>query len=141
VNDFQRFVEDLQRQIEEEERALYSARVIKHARDPQNIGRLEPADGSATITGPCGDTMEIYLRLGEGGIIRQAAFMTDGCGPALACGSMISILTTGLSPEKALLISVEELIRALGGLPPESIHCAELSVNTLRAAVADLQKV
>ncbi len=140
MNDFDRFVEDLQRQIDEQERALYSAQVLKHARNPQNTGRLESADGSAVITGPCGDTMEIYLRLDKGGRIRKVAFLTDGCGPTLACGSMISILAKGLSPENALLISADELLHALGGLPPESVHCAQLAVNTLRAAVRDLPK-
>jgi nitrogen fixation NifU-like protein len=141
MNDFDRFVEELQRQIDEQERALYSPQVRKHARNPQNIGRLEPADGFAAITGPCGDTMEMYLRLDHEGKIRQVGFLTDGCGPTVACGSMISTLAKGLFPEKALLISADELLHALGGLPPESVHCAELAVNTLRAAVRDLPKV
>jgi nitrogen fixation NifU-like protein len=141
VNDFDRFVEELQRQIEEQERALYSDQVRKHARNPQNIGALDPADGSAVVTGSCGDTMEIYLRQDPEGRIRQVGFLTDGCGPTVACGSMISILAKGLSAEKALLISTDELLRALGGLPPESVHCAELAVNTLRSAVRDLPKV
>jgi nitrogen fixation NifU-like protein len=141
VNDFDRFVKDLQRQIDEQERALYSAQVRKHARNPQNIGALEPADGFASISGPCGDTMEIYLRMDRWGRIRQVSFLTDGCGPTLACGSMISVLAKGLTPEKALLISADGLLQALGGLPPESIHCAELAVNTLRSAVRDLPKV
>jgi nitrogen fixation NifU-like protein len=141
VNDFDRFVEELQRQIDEQEWALYSVQVRRHARNPRNIGALEPADGAASITGPCGDTMEFYVRIDREGRIRQVGFLTDGCGPSVACGSMISVLAEGLSPEKALLISADELLRALGGLPPESVHCAELAVNTLRAAVRDLPKV
>ena len=141
MNDFDRFVEELERQIVEQERALYSDQVRRHARNPQNIGALAPADGSAVITGPCGDTMEFYLRMDREGRIRQVGFLTDGCGPTVACGSMISVMAGGLSPEKALRISAEQLLRALGGLPPESVHCAELAVNTLRAAVRELPKV
>jgi nitrogen fixation NifU-like protein len=141
VSDFERCVEQLQRKIEEQERALYSARVIEHARNPQNFCPLESADGFAAVTGWCGDTMKVYLRLDEGGRIGQAGFITDGCGPTLACGSMMTVLVRGLSPEKALLISVDQLINALDGLPAESGHCAELTVNALRAAVADLPKV
>ena len=31
----------------------------------------------------------------------------------------------------------EDLIAALDGLPEESVHCAELAVNTLREAIAN----
>jgi nitrogen fixation NifU-like protein len=141
VSDFERFVEQLQRKIDEQERELYSARVIEHARDPRNVGSLENADGFAVVTGWCGDTMKIYLILGPERTIRQVTFITDGCGPTLACGSMMTVLVRGLSPEEALKISADKLIRALDGLPAESVHCAELTVNTLRAAVADLPKL
>ena len=141
MSDFERFVEQLQRKIDEQERELYSARVIEHARDPRNVGSLENADGFAVVTGWCGDTMKIYLRLGPERTIRQVTFITDGCGPTLACGSMMTVLVRGLSPEEALKISADKLIRALDGLPAESVHCAELTVNTLRAAIADLPKL
>ena len=137
VNDFDRFVEDLQRQIDEQERTLYSAQVLEHARNPRNIGPLESADGFAATTGPCGDTMEIYLRLDQRRCIRKVAFLTDGCGPTLACGSMLTLMVRGLSIEKARTLSARELIIALNGLPGESAHCAELAVNTFQAALQE----
>jgi len=141
VNDFDSLAKELQRRVDEEERALYSKQVIQHAYHPENLGRMDRADGSAVVKGWCGDTTEIYLRMGRGGAIREATFMTDGCGPSVACGSMLTRMVRGLSPEQALLISPQQLITSLNGLPEESVHCAELAVNTLRVALRTLRKV
>jgi nitrogen fixation NifU-like protein len=78
--------------------------------------------------------MEIYLRL-NGERIEQACFMTDGCGPTVACGSTLTTIVHGLSLHEAGGITPEDLLEALGGLPEESVHCAELAVNTLREAI------
>jgi nitrogen fixation NifU-like protein len=137
VEEFDRLIEELQRQIGEQERALYSNEVIEHAHNPENLERMERAQAFAVVRGWCGDTMEFYLRFGERGEIREATFMTDGCGPTVACGSMLTSLVRDLSPEKALLISAQDLISALEGLPEESVHCAELAVKTLRTAISN----
>jgi nitrogen fixation NifU-like protein len=132
--DFDRFVADLQQEIDAQERALYSAKVIAEARHPKNVGRMPQADVRGLVHGWCGDTMEIYLRL-EGERIVEASFMTDGCGPSLACGSMLTSLVSGKSLEEASTIMPEDLITALDGLPAESQHCAELAVRTLQNAI------
>jgi nitrogen fixation NifU-like protein len=135
MSDFDRFIEELQKQISERERALYSEQVIAHAHNPRNLGRLELPDRSAVLTGWCGDTMEFYLRVGPRGQIQEVTFMTDGCGPTVACGSMLSSMVKGMSLEEARSVSPQELITALNGLPQESAHCAELAVKTLRQAI------
>jgi nitrogen fixation NifU-like protein len=86
---WERLVAGLQREIEEKERALYSARVLEQVRNPQHLGRMEAPDVQAAVTGGCGDTIEIYLRL-HGSTIQKATFVTDGCGPSVACGNMLS---------------------------------------------------
>jgi nitrogen fixation NifU-like protein len=133
-----RLVSELQNEIDEKERAIYSARVLEQARNPTNLGRLEPADAHASYTGWCGDTMEVWIHL-QGGAIRQASFMTDGCGPAVACGNMVTTLVVGMTPDEANQVQPQDVIRALDGLPEESAHCAELAVTTLRRALAGLQ--
>jgi nitrogen fixation NifU-like protein len=134
-----RVVAELQREIEEKERALYSARVLEQARNPENLGRMEAPDAHATITGWCGDTMEIYLRL-NGSTIQEATFLTDGCGPSVACGNMLTTMVQGIALNTANRIDPADLILALDGLPEESAHCAELAVNTLRQAIASVPR-
>jgi len=136
MEDFDQLVEELERQIREEERALYSAEVIEHSHNPRNLKKLDRFHAHAVVHGWCGDTMEIYLRLERMGRIREATFFTDGCGPSVACGSMLTCMVRGKPSKKALQISAQDLIAALGGLPEESVHCAELAVKTLRAAIS-----
>jgi nitrogen fixation NifU-like protein len=134
--DLNHIAADLQRQIIEQERTIYSDKVIEEAHNPRNLGRMPEPDTHAIVCGWCGDTMEIYLRL-DGERIKEIAFMTDGCGSAVACGSMLTRLVQGTSLKEADRITPEDLLAALDGLPEESIHCAELAVNTLREAIAN----
>jgi nitrogen fixation NifU-like protein len=136
TNDFERWVAALQEAILERERALFSARVLAEARQPQNMGVMNEFDGYGLVLGPCGDTMEIFLGL-NGGRIEKAAFMTDGCGPTVACGSVLTQMVQGQSLAEAAAIEAAELILALDGLPPEHVHCATLAVNTLQQAITD----
>ena len=93
-------------------------------------------DAHATVQGRCGDTMEITLRL-DGEKIEEASFMTDGCGPTVACGSVLTTMVMGLSLKEAEGINPQRLIDALNGLPEESVHCAELAVTTLKKAIGN----
>lgn len=107
-----------------------------HATNPRNQGPLKKFDGNARITGPCGDTMEFWLTASDGNI-EQISFITDGCGPSLACGSMATTLAHGKRIKDAAVLGQQDILNALGGLPPDSEHCALLASNTLKAACDD----
>ena len=122
--------------VKAEMRKVYSEVVIDHAMNPKNVGNIENANGFASVTGPCGDTMEIWLRVNNDSIT-EATFMTDGCGTTIAAGSMITEMANGKSVSQAQKISQQDVLSALGGLPEESEHCALLAANTLKAAIKD----
>jgi len=132
--DFDRMVNELQREIIEQEQAIYSATVIEEVYNPKNVGRMPEPDVRGLVHGWCGDTMEIYLRLNGKGI-EEATFVTDGCGPSVACGSMLTRMVTGMSLEEAGELLPEDLLKALDGLPEDSVHCAELAIKTLQNAL------
>lgn len=132
---WERLVAQLQSEIEEQEKELYSAKVREQVHNPRHLGRMEAPDLQAILTGWCGDTMEIYLQL-KGNIIDRATFMTDGCGPSVACGNMLAAMVQGLALEAASRIGAQDLLVALDGLPEESVHCATLAVDTLQKAIA-----
>ena len=119
-----------------EQRRNYSAKTIDHAMNPRNLGVMENADVYAIITGPCGDTMEIWLKI-DGSTILRSSFMTDGCGTSIASGSMVTELATGKDIREAMAISQQDVLNALDGLPEESRHCALLASNTLKAALRE----
>jgi len=139
-SDFARMMAELQKQIAEQERARYSVELIAEARNPRNVGRMDEADARAVVRGWCGDTMEFYLRL-DGEQITEITFMTDGCGPTVACGSRMTAMVQGMSLEEAGEVAAQDLIVALDGLPEENVHCAELAVITLREAIANCFKL
>jgi len=134
ATDYDRMLDELQREIAEREEELYSDVVLREARSPQNMGTIPDADLHGIVHGWCGDTMEIFVRLNNG-MIEEATFVTDGCGATLACGSMLTQMVTGMRLEEAEWVLPEDLVKALDGLPEESMHCAGLAVSTLQNAL------
>jgi len=121
----------------EEARKTYSERVIQLFLNPQNFGEMENPDSYTFMSGICGDTIGIYIGLANGTIDR-ISFVTDGCGPTIACASALSCMAKGRPIHDAMKITSDQLITYLGGLPRENTHCADLAVNTLRGALEKL---
>jgi nitrogen fixation NifU-like protein len=128
--------EEFEELVKADMRRVYSETTIDHAMKPRNLGEMEDADGFGKVTGPCGDTMEIRLRV-KNDTITAATFLTDGCGTSIASGSMVTELAKGKNIIEAQKISQQDVLKALGGLPEESEHCALLATNTLKEAVRD----
>ena len=133
-SDFDEMVNQMQEKILDDMRKIYSEEVIELFLHPKNIGEIKDAEGYGKFTGPCGDTMEIYLKINDDKI-NDATFMTDGCGTTLACGSTVTSLCKGKTVPEAMHITSQEILNRLGGLPEESIHCSVLAVNTLKKAI------
>ncbi len=129
-------LDDLEELLMGEARKNYSDKVVDYAMNPRNLGVMENSDVYGCITGPCGDTMEIWLKV-DNDIISEVGFMTDGCGTSIASGSMVTELAIGKSLTAALTLNQQDVLDALDGLPKESEHCALLAVNTLKAAVRE----
>ncbi len=128
------FLQELQDQINDDTIRDYGHKAFERWRNPLHMRPMERPDGYSRITGPCGDTMEIFLRF-ENGTVSEASFQTDGCGPSIVCGSLAAGLALGKSLEEAGEITNETILDAIGGLPEESRHCALLAANTLREAI------
>ena len=81
---------------------------------------MEQPDGLAIVTGPCGDTMEISLRI-EGNRITESRFQVKGCAVSRACASNAAALAKGKELEEAWDIDerdiAEESAGASGGSP------------------------
>jgi len=111
-------------------------KVAEHALHPRNAGFLEDPDGEATLSGICEDTIRMQLKLAKDRVT-DIAFMTNGCAATIACSSMATELAKGATIKEALSIDGKKVIQALGGLPVEHTHCADLAANTLKAALRD----
>ncbi|MBI5387985.1 MAG: Fe-S cluster assembly scaffold protein NifU [Verrucomicrobia bacterium] len=119
---------------------LYNQTVMDHFLNPRNLGDLKDADGVGEVgAAACGDIMKISLKI-EDGKIKDARFKTFGCGSAIASSSMATELIKGRSIEEAMSFSNQEVVSALGGLPPVKIHCSVLAEEALKAALEDYLK-
>lgn len=137
-DEMEKFAEALQEQILEQARKEYSEAVIERWMHPKSLGKMEQPDGYAKVTGSCGDTIEIFIKMGDE-MISDCTFVTDGCGATLACASMAVELAKDKSFTQALAaVNAEAIIKRLGGLPERNLHCADLASQTLRYALADL---
>ena len=127
---------ELEQSVMEDMKEIYSENAIDHFLNPRNLGEIATPDGFGRVTGPCGDTMEIYLKVRDGKVI-NASFRTDGCGTSIASGSMVTELAKEKSLVEARKITQDDVLDALGGLPEDSLHCALLAANTLKEAIRD----
>ncbi|MFN3479461.1 MAG: Fe-S cluster assembly scaffold protein NifU [Thermodesulfovibrionales bacterium] len=116
---------------------MYSEKVMDHFMNPRNVGEIPDADGVGMEGNPtCGDVMKIYIKV-ENGKIVDAKFKTFGCGASIAVSSMVTEMVKGKTLEEALQISKETVAEALGGLPPQKMHCSNLGADALRKAIED----
>jgi nitrogen fixation NifU-like protein len=135
--DVDEFAKQLQEQILKQYRAIYSEEVLERWQNPRNMRPLDNPDGYAKVQGSCGDTMEMYIKVKDD-VLTECTFQSDGCGTTFACGSMATEIACGKSFTQALAqVSAREILNRLGGLPKDSVHCAQLAAETLRTAMSD----
>ena len=128
------FVTKLQEEIFEKTKETYGEEVFSRWQNPRFMGKMKNASSVGRVTGRCGDSMEIYLRI-RNDHIEEVNFFTDGCGSSVACGSMAAELASGKGLDEAAQIGGDTILQALGGLPEEEDHCAFLAAETLIAAI------
>ena len=137
--DIDELAKRLETQVLEDAKEVFSETVLEYAYNPRNMGELHDANGVGRMTGTCGDTVQIQIRV-ENGRIKESGFITDGCGASVACGSMLTEIVTGKAIEAALIIDSGDLLRSLDGLPEENVHCSVLAVDVLREAIQDYRR-
>jgi nitrogen fixation NifU-like protein len=120
---------------------LYSDTVKEHFSNPRNV-LLESEqtfdNNGRGITGniKCGDQMLMLLDIKDD-IIKDVRWKTYGCASAIASTSMLSETIKGMNIRDAYSIKPEDLVKKLGGLPDNKIHCSVLGDKALRAAIDD----
>jgi nitrogen fixation protein NifU and related proteins len=116
---------------------MYTDLVMDHFTNPRNVGEIEDADGVGQIGNPvCGDVMRISIAVVDDRIA-DVKFKTFGCGAAVATSSMVTEMVMGKTLEEAADISNKAVAEALGGLPPNKMHCSNLAADALHLAIQD----
>jgi len=119
----------------------YTDKVLKHFKDPQNMGEIKDADAEATEGSPaCGDMVSLQLKVNDDKKIEDIKFKSYGCASNIATGSIITELAKGKTLDEAKEINWKEAADALGGLPSKKAHCSVLAVDGLRAAIKNYEE-
>jgi nitrogen fixation NifU-like protein len=69
--------------------------------------------------------------------VDSARFQTFGCAAAIAAGSRLTEMVKGLTLDELGEIRRQDVVDALGGLPPMKVHCSVLAEDAIRAALKD----
>ena len=118
---------------------MYSAQLLEHFKNPRNTGDVVDADAVAQVENPaCGDVLRLSLKIAAGRVV-EIRFKAKGCVPSMACGSALTELIAGKTLDETRVLQRDTLIAAVGGLPQASTHAAQLALDTLSAALRQLQ--
>ncbi|WP_300669880.1 iron-sulfur cluster assembly scaffold protein [Desulfoluna sp.] len=139
MGDLDTFLDNLQEEIFDEAKASFGEKGYERWRNPRFQGKMESADAFASLTGSCGDTMEIYLKF-SGNRVTEASYFTNGCASSSLCGSFASELAIGRDPDELAEITGELILETVGKLPDEDTHCSGLAASTLRDALTCYMK-
>jgi len=116
---------------------FYSEKVLDHFLNPRNVGEIPDADGVGTIGDPrCGDYLKMSIKVKDGRLV-DVKFKLCGCPAAIGTSSVTTELAVGKTLEEAYQVCDDDIIRALGGLPDQKIHCSVLGPAALRLAILD----
>ena len=118
---------------------LYRDEILEHYRRPHNFGVLESPTVSHEGANPlCGDriTMQVAIRDGK---VAELAFTGRGCAISQASASLLTDEIKGMTVDDAAAYRADDLLDLLGiEISPARLKCAMLSLQTLDAALAEL---
>ena len=117
--------------------SFYSEKVVSHFKEPKNVGFMEDADGIGEIGDPsCGDFMRVFIRVRDN-TIADVKYQIRGCPASIAVASVMTELAIGKDLDDALMLTDDDVVKALDGLPEEKLHCSVLGITGLRKAIQD----
>lgn len=133
---------------------LYQEVIFDHNRNPRHCRKLPDANRSAQGFNPlCGDKVTLYLKVDDGGIIRDVGFDGSGCAISVASASLMAETLVGKTEQEAdaLFERFRDMMMGSGGAAPlgklealsgvkefpSRIKCATLAWHALHAAIRD----
>jgi len=119
---------------------LYTEKVLEHFNNPRNIGIIKDPTVLVQVGEPsCGDALLVTMKI-EHDQVADIKFKVFGCGAAIATSSIATEMVMGKSLDEALQISDQSIADALGGLPPEKMHCSNMAAGAIRGAITEYRK-
>jgi nitrogen fixation protein NifU and related proteins len=120
---------------------MYSETLLDHFQNPRNAGEMREPTAQVELSNPvCGDVLRLAVRVADGRV-QEARFLCRGCTASIACASLLTEKITGQDTGELGAITAESIATEIGGLPPASVHAAQLAAEALEAIVKMLSNV
>ncbi len=120
--------------VYEKAREIFSETIIEYGTNPGNCGTIDDPEGYAKITGVCGDTVEMFLRM-KGEKVGEAKFLTDGCMLSIAACSVAAEMAEGTYVRECIGITQSAMLKRLEKMPQDHVHCALLAAMAVQKAL------
>ena len=130
----------------------YSNKVKERMNNPQHRGTFSEEEANSKNLrlieaeygdAGCGDSIELYWLVDEAtNTIKDAKFLSFGCGTAIASADAMVELTIGKSVEEAAAITNLDVEKALRdepdkpAFPGQKMHCSVMAYDVIKRAVA-----
>ncbi|MBX3172489.1 MAG: iron-sulfur cluster assembly scaffold protein [Candidatus Eremiobacteraeota bacterium] len=113
---------------------MFSPQTRRYFEQAQGYGQLDhPTHESVVGKREHGHFFQLQLETDANGVVTNLAFDCPRCVPAIACGGYLYLRLVRRGSDQT--ITVEQVVDALGGLPPQRCFYAWMAVeafNTLR---------
>lgn len=134
---------------------LYQQVILDHGKNPRNFRALADANRQAEGLNPlCGDHFNLFVKVDDGGVIRDVSFQGQGCAISRASASLMTQAVKGKTSAEAIALfeKVHALVTegpdkvdatqigklaVLSGVSqfPTRVKCASLAWHTLKSAL------
>jgi len=123
------------------ERQNHIDALVEHYESSQFRGSLPNADIVFQGDNPgCGDTVTIYLTIGEGNIAAEIRFEGEGCIISQGATSILINMVRGKPLAEIDALDYNDLIEVLGrDVVLTRVRCATLGLKTLKEAIQHYQ--
>ncbi|MEM3364200.1 MAG: iron-sulfur cluster assembly scaffold protein [Candidatus Micrarchaeia archaeon] len=102
---------------------------------PQHKGKIRGSFSGSASNSPCGDSITIYVSVGNGGIIEDARHDGHGCALATVSADMLCDYIIGKKINNVCKSDFNTMIRLLGFTPSIGrVGCVKVSLDAFRIA-------
>ena len=119
--------------------AGYSDKAIQYYIEKPYMGVLSDADQVSEMTGTCGDTMAVYLKVTHGKVA-DVMYQVMGCAGAVSAAMAAVDLVKGKKIEDARDLEDGDIFRVLQDIPVKKHHCIQLAVKALHKTIDAYQQ-
>lgn len=114
--------------------AGYSEKAVNYYLETPHLGVIENADQVSEMTGTCGDTIKVYLKI-ENNRISDVKYQIMGCPGSISAAMAAGDLVRNKTVDEALALNDGDVFHFLEEIPVKKHHCIQLAVKALLGAI------